>query len=239
MRGLIIRQRYRGLSQAQMAALANDYILSGLSCQLVYNQGDTATLEILDATNSYTIDSWQIVGNEECRDVLSHPTILNLLTENEIGQIREGLNNVPSSSTPADDIVSPLGLGSGDAATVTRFVTLALSGQSEYRRAQYVLRHTTNVPNRWTVNIADFGIEQIYTTAQLLTEVQNAALWIFPLPYRMAYKISNIGVPIARSNYLWGWLKGPSTETTAANNRIEINQEYCLEQWSTDDYAPY
>ena len=71
----------------------------------------------------------------------------------------------------------------------------------------------------------------------LIAETTNAGSWVFPLPGRMAYKISNLAAPIVISGYLWGWRKLPSTETTAAGNRIDITTEYWLEQWSTFIYG--
>src|SRR5690606_6075756 len=106
----------------------------------------------------------------------------------------------------------------------------------EYASYNYVLRHTTNVSNRWNVNIADINVNRLYTTAQLLSEAQNAGLWNYPLPPRLAYKINAIAVPTVQSGYLWSWLKSASSEASAANNRVNIVTEYALDQWSTDLY---
>lgn len=234
-----------------MLALQQAYIAAGVACRLTYEQGDSATLSIDDATYSYTIDSWEIVGNEESRDALAHPNLINGILAlgaynpfSVIAAMRQDLANevpphtIPGGSTPgAFDAAGDLFTFAGT--VVERFYNLQVNGSSEYRRQQYVLRHKTNVPCRWTTNIADFGIDAIYTTAKLLTEVQNAALWVFPLPPRLAYKISQIPIPTAINNYLWGWLKSASTETTAAHNRVDITTEYTLEQWSTDYYSPF
>lgn len=250
-RGYVHDLEYRGASQIQMLALQQSYVLNGAACRLTYEQGDSATLSIDDATYSYTIDSWEIVGNEEARDALTHPNLTNGILalgaynpSAVITAMRNDLENqnpphtIPGGSSPGVfDVGGDLSLFAGT--IVERFYNYQCNGQTEYRRQQYVLRHKTNVPCRWTVNVADFGIDQIYTTAKLLTEVQNTALWVFPLPPRLAYKISQIPVPTAITNYLWGWLKSASTETTAAHNRVDITTEYTLENWSTDYYAPF
>lgn len=241
-RGYLVTQEFRAASQTQMLALQQDYVRLGIQCRLTYEQGDTATLAVEDATYAYTIDSWEIVGNEESRDALSHPTLWNEIealgadVPTIIALMRSHLNSEDPPSVP-------FGTG-GDLATyantgVEVFYNLQLRGSTEYRRQQYVLRHKTNAPARWTVNIADFGIDQIYNTSQLLAEVQSSALWVFPLPVRMAYKLSNIPAPAPQVGYLWGWLKSASTETTSAHNRIDIQTEYTLEQWSLDYYAAY
>lgn len=254
-RGVGYRATYRGASQAQMRDLAQTYVNAGISCVLTYNQGDTATLEIDNTTNSgsgagdglaSTVDTWQIVGNDLSMDALSHPALFNGIAAaypsaplssiyGVINQMRAYLyDKVPEATAFGDS-----GLLNGAPDICKRFYRLVIVGQDEYRRAQYVLRHTTNAPNRYSVNVADFGVEQIYSTAELLTECQDGALWYYPMPGRLAYKISAIPVPTAQTNYLWGWLKSPSTEITAANNRIEITTEFTLEQWSTDFYTPY
>jgi hypothetical protein len=48
----------------------------------------------------------------------------------------------------------------------------------------------------------------------------------------MVNKLQGLAAPPAQPDYLWGWRKLPSTETTTAASRIEITTEYWLEQWS-------
>lgn len=238
-RGFIYRYFFKGASQFLMQGLQADYVRNGIACRIHYEK-DTATLDVEDSTQANPIDIWQIIGNEEQRDALSHPELLDILTDDQISDVRNELGFVPAT-TPNDllNMLVATGLDATDAATVARFYALQRRGQTDYRRQQYVLRHTTNAPSGYAVNVADVGVDHIYTVAQLLTEVQNSNLWVVPLPNRLAFKISNIPVPIAQPNYLWGWLKGASTETSAANNRIEIQTEYVLEQWSTDYYQPF
>lgn len=239
-RGYAHRLDYKGASQAQMLALQQDYVRAGIACRLAYHQGDTSSLSVEDSTQQFTLDSWQMMANEESRDGLGHPSLTSALAnggydvEVILQKTREHLANNESPQT----LFAAGGDFFGAPAILQRFYRLQFRGATEYRRVQYVLRHTTNAPNRWSRNISDIGKDCIYTEAQLLTEVQSASLWIYPLPYRLAYKIAAIPAPTAQANYLWGWLKDGSTETTAANNRIEITTEYVLEQWSTDYYAP-
>jgi hypothetical protein len=110
-------------------------------------------------------------------------------------------------------------------------------GVTNFISGRYTLRHTTNAPNRWSANVADFNVEKVYTIAQLLSEVQNANLWVLPLPGYLAYKIANYFIPNLRGkNYVWGALKERSSAVTAANNRIEITTEYLIDQINTNLY---
>lgn len=240
--GFVYDSNWRGMSRVQMLAKQQDYVRNGIACRLEYNQGDTATLIIHDSTQQYTIDTWQILGNEISLDLLSSPALINYIAGvggtaivgTIIGVMRENLSN---DFDPA--VLFGMGgeLMGWENTIVERTYKRKLFGQTDYDRARYVLRHTTNVSNRWDVNVADNGVDSIYTPSQLISEVTNPFFWAYPLPGRLQYKISNIPAPTAQTGYLWGWLKFGSTETTAANNRIDIATEYTLEQWSTDDYA--
>lgn len=243
--GFIHRLLLRGASQDLMQAAQANYTANGIACRLIYNQGDTATLEVEDSTQQLTIDVWQIVGNTENRDGLSHPNLISTLSNAGynpyviINSMRENLNNQadPSSLFTGTGIFA--GLSSTAKSEVQLFYNLQVTGATDYRHDQYVLRHTTNAPNRWNSNISDIGVGAIYTTAELLTETQNSALWVYPIPGRLSYKINAIdqvpasgGIrPVFQTGYLFGWLKSASTETTAANNRVDITTEYTLEQW--------
>jgi len=230
---------YLGISQANMQILQQAYANDGIACRLVYRMGGNASLDVDDSTMSYTIDTWQILGNEESRDGLSHPGLAYALAGFDVGKVIAYMRKALAEdkcSTDAFATGQPL---NGTPAAAVRFYDLQTRGSTDYRHGQYVLRHTTNAPNRWGVNVADFGIDQIYTSGQLLTEAQNSAAWIYPLPGRLAYKIGAIPTPYYRANYLWGWLKSASIETTGSNNRVDIATEYCLDQWSTDYNYPY
>ena len=240
-RGFVHRSNYHGVSQDNMRILQDGYIAAGIASVLDYTQDGCARLDVEDSTQSYLIDTWQILGNEEGRDGLNHPGLTLALTAASlnapkiIAAARQHLEN-------NDDPTTLFGTGGdfyGSPAILRRFYELQVRGSTEYRHGQYVLRHTTNAPNRYSANISDFGVDQIYTPAELISECSDGGAWVYPLPSRLAYKISNIAVPTYQANYLWGWLKGASTETTAANNRIEISTEFICEQWSTDYNYPY
>lgn len=233
-RGYIYGYDYKGASQSLMESLALSFNTLGLSTRLIFHQGDTASLEVEDPTQAYTIDTWQVVGNEESRDGWSHPAILASATLDQIALCKQHLN---TPDTP-DVAFADTGL-SGLAAIVQREYSRQFTGQTDYRRGQYVLRHTTNAPSRWTANVADLNVDYIYSTAELLSETTNSSLWVYPLPPRLQYKISNIPAQSAVANYLWGWLKSSTTESTAANNRVDLTTEYSLEQWSTDRYGVF
>lgn len=259
-RGYLHKQDWRGLGRQEMIALQNAYALSGIACEII-NELGIWSLVVDDTTQQYTIDSWQLVANEENLNILEHPTIQQLVgiygdqllsviqyfasninPENNTSfliSVLEGTATVAINGTNYS-----LNLSDADALTVGRFYSLYQRGTTDYRQSQYVLRHTTNAPNRYLANISDVNVNFIYSTAELLTEVTSAALWIYPLPFRLQYKINSIPVqsPVTANDivpYEWGWLKSSSTETTAANNRIDISTDYTLALWETLTYPEF
>jgi hypothetical protein len=240
--GYLVRSQYEGANQATMLALQQDEVRAGVACALTYHKGGKVSLGVNDSTQQYAIDVWEIVDNRENPSGFAHPTVLQILNRYaNPTAIVAALKDLVQTSADYDITTNAalLALSDEDFDTLGDFVVLAQQGQGEYRRQQYVVRHTTNVSNRWGVNVADFGIDEIYSTAQLLTEVQSTALWILPLPPRMVYKIGAIPFPPAVEGYEWGWLKDGSTETSAANNRVNIVTEYSLDQWPFTYYAAY
>ncbi len=232
--GFLYRYDFRGLSLQQMINLQGDYIRDNIACRLTFRNG-VADLEVEDSTQQFTIDTWQILGNEVQLSILSHPTILAMDLDNH--DLRVLSTAFQNQDQDWDDVYSQMH-DIGNSIVLERFYSLYLRGTTDYQRGQYVLRHTTNAPSIWSQNVADTNVDTIYSTAQLLSEVQNSGLWIFPLPGRLAYKIGAIPVLGPQANYEFGWLKHAATETTAANNRIDISTEYTLELWTTDLYKP-
>lgn len=175
-------------------------------------------------------DNWQILGNEIQRDVKMEPGFVAM--ENAypgtIGYVVRDVDLYNQGLPPGTPAPDP-----GTLPASAALFQLLIHGHTHKAYSQYVLRHSTNVSNAYAANIADVNIEFIYTPGQLIVEASNATLWNFPLPGRLQFKIQNIAAPTAVPNYLWGWRKLASTETTTANNRIEISTEYWLEQWST------
>lgn len=233
-RGYIYRAYFRGIGHDQMLSQQQDFVRLGIACRF-RSEGGISTLEAEDSTQVYTLDYWQLVGNDESMDILSHPEMLAIATDTQIALMRGYLDQ---SKDPVVAFQDP-GLASLSGTAAQRFYGLEMRGSTDFRQSQYVLRHTTNAPNTWAANIADFGINTIYTTGQLITEIGSSAFWINPAPYRLKYKINNIGPPASQTNYQWGWLKSTSTETLAVRNRIQIDTEYTLALWSTDAYPLY
>jgi hypothetical protein len=231
---------FLGISYDQMLLLQESYVNAGVSCDLTLDK-DVSSLAIHDATANYTLDTWQIFGADSRKDLLSHPAVLSItgLDQKMTKDLRDFVSGL-SASTDAVALMATApfsGVSGGNKTILENFLTLYEMGGTEFdsdaENIGYVLRHTTNAPNRWGTNIADFNTGLVYTPAHLLSEAGDGTLWILPLPARMAYKITNFVAPASVSGFTWGWKKSRSTESTAANNRIDIVTEYLLGRFNT------
>ena len=227
---------YRGFNEAQMRAKAVQWQNAGVEYELTNALG-VYTLHGTDTSGQATIDTWEIGVNKMQPHILENPvTIAGIKADPEYipPHIKALTNQAKGIKTP-EEVVAICALN----AAALRCSDRMASGSDSYARSGYVLRHTTNVSNRYGVNVADTNIDRIYTTAQVLSETQNSNSWVFPLPGRLAYKIQQIDAQLQANYgtadfYTWGWVKRASPESTSANTRVNIVTEYEFDQWSED-----
>lgn len=229
----------RGLVEVEDVESAGDN-LSGIAQSAIdaqqpfefLHQASRARLSITQTTTfggtEVTSDNWQLVGNEITEDIRRHPNIA-ALPDTGVDSRKAVYDAFHDYESNQEAFVSTITPGS----TAEKLFNLLKRGTTSYVIGQYVLRHTTNVGNGYSANVSDTNVERVYTTAQLVTEISSVSLWRFPCPGRLVYKIQNIQPQFTTdSELLWGWRKLPSTETTAANNRVDISTEYVLYGWA-------
>ena len=180
-------------------------------------------------------DDWQVTANEIQVDIKQHPEVLAMEAAypGTIGYIVRDVELYNQGEAPGDPAPN-----AGAMPTSGRLFAHLIRGVTHMAKSQYVLKHTTSVGNGYAANISDVNIERNYTTAQLLAEVTNPALWVFPMPGRLQFKLQAIAAPSSVTGYQWGWRKLASSETTSASNHVSISTEYWLEQWSNWLYPP-
>lgn len=232
--GYIREFEYRGMSEERARALAGSYANAGCDYSLQISHG-ISTLVTTDSTGSITIDTWEIGANEvsvsSFKNPLNNSKLLSLSTRDR-ARFLEGVQN----RWDWDYLYSRLTDTENEDA-LQRAYNRFLDGSDSYFAQQFVLRHTTNVSNRYRLNVADNNVGHIYTPAQFLSEVRSAGYWLFPMPQAFVNALAANPAPAPVAGYLWGYLKGASNRTTAANNRINIVTEYKQFLWSTDEYG--
>ena len=257
-KGFTASYDWLGFGEDEMRALAAQYAELGLEYEFV-NEHGAFTLRGMIAGNGGsndgiqdTVDVWEIASQDEIVSSLKNP-IYNSTGANPIpaayldliGYAISHGTDIETAATALEGITGDIyATAIDDNAYAVRLFKRLVSDQTGFFDSRFVLRHTTNVSNRWAANIADIGVNQIYVTADLLSEVQSGALWKYPLPGRLAYKINALSSELiarygTQDDHQWGWLKGASSEMTGANNRVNIVTEYKFYQWSTDEYEVY
>jgi len=238
-RGLTVTQEWEGAGPDSLDGRARRFISERKAFR--FSKNKTRSRLVMTASNSQlgypevSTDTWQILANEVSKDIRELPVVASL-PENLYTNISNQATEWKAGDSIFDTFQPPTGLSGDDLAAANIIFDLLIKGQDQFAFSQYVLKHTTSVSNAAVANVSDFGVGAIYTTSQLLNEVEDSSSWTYPLPGRLSAKIGSISSPATKLNYLWGWRKLPSTETTTANFRIEISTEYWLDQWSTFIY---
>lgn len=252
-RGVIIDTEFQSTSTTNAYLLYQSFINQGIACKLRIQNGK-GTLIIKDSTYTYTLDNWQLKPNDEIIDTLLNPLIVQYINDNVVqpppaptysltdvvAAMRQGLaDNL--SSTEVFDVGTPL---EPFIETIVQYLyqdmQAGLTGwRNDGNGEGYVLHHSTNVSSQSQENIADFGTGQIYTTAQLISEVTDGALWNNVLSQRLVYKIMNLVPPTPKPNWIIGWFKSRSEENNEANNRTSITTDYTFGQFPDYLYTPY
>lgn len=224
---------WQNADEARMWAQAAVYRANRIPYEVVI-EDNHATLTTQDPTGEYVIDTWQIENDELSPSCLLNP------------RHRQTLNGVAPITDEHLAMIADVTRGERDYNAVKallagydralRLLDRVNAGQTSYFKTRPVVRHTTNVSNRYNYNVASDYVEHIYSPAEFLSEVQDVGLWLFPMPDMLWNALLANPIPDNREGFQWGYLKRPPTVSTAANNRIDVNTLYLLDQWSTEDY---
>ncbi len=243
--GVTYCENWASFSERAAWALRNAFCQAGVSNDFDIEHGKYI-LRTQDTRGQYFLDTWQLQQNELQVSSLKNPRHFKHPTDSRLD------GAVPISDNALEDIAAMMnGTGAGTldqlkealaAAGETaalRLLERMQRGETHFARSGCVLRHTTNCPAEaqgW--NVADTWVDCIYSFDELLAECSDASLWVKPIPTRLAVKLNTLSADLgpAATNYQWGWLKRASTESTAADNRVDISTEYWLDEWSLDVY---
>ena len=238
---------FASFSAAQIQYLYSQYAAVGCEVELT-QQGGRHELMVKDTRGNITIDRWECGADIEQPSVLQNPILglslndIEVITRVlELGGLATFVDAVESlNAEPNKDRTFTDPLAGANKDLVLRTWRDMRKGATQYETGKLVLVHTTNVSNRYAINLSETNEYCRYTHSQLLSEVLSTASWVFPLPGRLEYKLTsfyNRNLPVARDYYEWSWLKSISPERSASNQRVEIETRYKLDQWSTDRYA--
>lgn len=236
--GYIEEAAYRGFNALEFAKLSRYMSANGFEHEWVTEHG-VHVLHAVDTSGANTIDTWEIAMNKLSPSTFKNPLNLNTVSTANLQSIKDMSHGDKTYDEAKAQIVA-----AGSQATALRMLDRVNEGSDSYYASGYVLRHTTNVSNRYRRNVSDVGVDQLYTNPVLLSETNNSRFWVYPLPGRLQFKVTAIynhffSLYGTRAGYDWTWLKSGSTESTSALNRVAITTEYEFFLWSTDEYSYY
>jgi hypothetical protein len=236
--GYIEEAVYRSFSTAEMQRLYLYMTRNGFETEWVTERG-VHVLHAVDTSGANTIDTWEIALNKLQTSTFKNPRNTSAITGANMNDIMA----MYRGDIRYAQVVAAI-TARGGQATALALAQRVNEGSDSYSHSGYVLRHTTNVSNRYRRNISDVGVDMLYDRNRLMSEVIDSRSWVYPLPGRLQFKILAIMDHVqlyfpARSGHQWTWIKCGSTESTAANNRVNITSEFELGPWSTYEYQLY
>ena len=194
------------------------------------------------------VHTWQLEGSRSEQSIWQHPKAqaLKVYDPSAQAKLQALIETYPGTITsPFDLTMLPGGInalavkiGSGTNTTANQYAIdlfwQIVRGNDHFGYAHYILHHSFIVPFQYASAVSTANVMQIYTTAQLLSEVGTMDSG-FPTGTTSA--INAIVAPMANPDrFMWGWLKSPANDNTLPNYRREISQYYELAMWSLFDY---
>lgn len=204
----------------------------------------TISAPFLEAGNQVVeqpVDTWELVGNSQARDIYEHPNSLSLGAKmlsaikasvqkvqggNSISESNASYETAINTSTGLPWLAGVLGVSS---VKTLELFDLILKGTTSYQISQFVLRYTRVVGSTSAVTVACAYTEYVYQIANINNEA--------PIPLGLSVAIGQIPAIPARTNYTAGWLKQAPTSRALANGKVEITTEWWLENWSNYIYS--
>lgn len=103
--------------------------------------------------------------------------------------------------------------------------------QDSFSVDQTVLRKTQVVSSNYPQKLAFIGVGELWLTNDIHT--------LEGIPNGIQFDILQIPSPIPREGFLFSWLKKRPTAVVISQNKVKLEQEWWLEQWSLFDYNAY
>lgn len=234
--GWVVSEEFKTFNSVNAGALLDAYAHVGVEVEWSESFG-VHVITTTDTRGEQRIDRWDMAVDEEYPSEYQNPRNVALLglSRRDLSLWKQGLANESDWDTVWEQMFEP-----DNEAELGELYEAMQRGNTQYRKNCLCLVHTTNVSNRYEINIADTNVNRIYTHAQFLSECLDTNLWVFPLPGAVEYALTyfyNDNEPTPREGTLWGWLKSGSPRSSCANNRIDIVTRFKLDQWRVKPYG--
>jgi hypothetical protein len=193
----------------------------------------TATMSNIDGSNQtpeVPVDNWELVPGEVEKDLLEADiAAANLVNDTDKKTLRNLIAQPPSLGTKIDNawaLTTFTGTNEEKAAAFEMYQVI-LKGQRSVKMFAPVLRRTRTVSNQYAVREANTNSGRLIKTSSLESVEQVPASFLISFGQPPFSK-----VPLDQVRYTYAWFKHPPTLQVAANNRIQITQQWEFGLWS-------
>lgn len=186
-------------------------------------------------TPEQAIDTWEFPTNTIQKDYREHPDWIGFsAVMRRIIEI--GLDDINQLATPENveskinTVYVAINAVSGATAeqkanAIVLFEALMRVPNLTFQVSQLILRHTRVIGTKAALAMAWSNIHKVYTQAQIHAES--------PIDAEHLATLENIPVVTPHSGYFWGWLKQTPAQKKIAYGKLEITNEWWLEEWLT------
>jgi hypothetical protein len=184
--------------------------------------GGISTLVATEMRNIYqddeeVLETWELFSGQFQADIKTHAEYRGMslaLRTNVLFCADKSLNG--KSFTPTGWTV-------GDLTTADQFFHHITRGKTHYLKPIWSLRVSFNVSNTYQLGVdEDGGVGTIYTLSQISSAAPSG---------RLQSTLQSITSPTADSYIIYGWLKISTAEVVAGRNRVNVSNEYTLDEY--------
>jgi hypothetical protein len=200
----------------------------------------------ISSTVEPPINSWELIGQDQLKDLKFHPNSVALgvglvdgiaIMVTELQKITDVTKHQDQYDKFRGTIQDVANVYSVSAAMALDLFDCLLLGHTHFQSPVFVLRHTKSVTKRFTGKVSFKNISlKLYPcdagaggdSTLLRNELATAGT---PLSSEVFLDLKEIEAPTPRSGYQFGWVKKSPDSRPAPYGKYEIIQEYWLDQW--------
>lgn len=182
--------------------------------------------------------NWELISNDLTKDLYEHSKVLDFPAA-VLSAVRKAVDQFENQTADDEytvaqatiDITAACVTAGYSSANPIAVFNLRAKGQDSFSVDQSVLRKTQLVSSNYPQKLAFSGVGKLWTGSQINAQES--------IPIGIQFDINQIEAPPARTGYLWSWLKKRPTAIVVSRNKIQLVQEWWLEQWSTFVYDTF
>jgi hypothetical protein len=221
-RGLVTKKIYRSAGD-NLGGMANTLINANIAFNWrrsqIISEIETDTGAAIDGLSEVVGITWQLLANETTKSIFENT--VTPVSGDEAAQIKFIAQQLESGEK-----ADTSGL-SGNAQTI---LDLYLRGSTHFACSQYALMRTITISNTFKVGSVPLPLATEALSENLIPHpyiVTNIGV-----PALMADLLAGIPAPAFQPGYYWSWRQLPSKAVVDAYNKLQVVNEWWLDQWA-------